>query len=105
LENTLGLEIIQGQARKIIKFSFNISSFLLKEEKIKAEVRGEGRGQFMLQETGWTITVKDGTIYKIGETRYFTLPPPTSHIKVTNSKAKGVSDVIKILRDKGILAI
>jgi hypothetical protein len=52
LENTLRLKTIQGQARKMIKFSFDISSLLLKEEKVKAKVREEGRGQFKLQETG-----------------------------------------------------
>jgi hypothetical protein len=86
----------------MIEFSFDISSLLLKEEEVKAEVREEGRGHFKLQETGWTITVKDGTVYKTGETRcaFFT----TSHIKVTDSKAKGVSDAVKILRDEGVLA-
>ncbi|CAM6002057.1 unnamed protein product [Sphagnum balticum] len=76
---------------------------LLKEEEVRAEVREERRGQFKLQETGWTITVKDGTVYKTGETRcvFYT----TGHIKVTNSKAKGVSDIVKILRDKGVLAM
>ncbi|KAH8782177.1 hypothetical protein BGZ57DRAFT_886541 [Hyaloscypha finlandica] len=99
LENTLGLEAIQGQAGKMIEFSFDIGSLLLKEE----EVREERRGQFKLQETGWTITVKDGTVYKTGETRcvFYT----TGHIKFTDSKAKGVSDVVKILRDEGVLAI
>ena len=48
LENTLGLKVIQGQARKMIKFSFNISSLLLKEEEVRAEVREERRGQFKL---------------------------------------------------------
>jgi hypothetical protein len=48
LENTLGLEVIQGQARKMIEFSFDIGSLLLKEEEVKVEVREEGRGQFKL---------------------------------------------------------
>jgi hypothetical protein len=102
LENTLGLETIQGQAGKLIEFSFDIGSLLLKEEEVKAEVREEGRGQFKLQETGWTVTVKEGTVYKTGETRCATFT--TGHVKVTDSKAKGVSDVVKILRDDGVLA-
>jgi hypothetical protein len=45
LENTLGLEAIQGQARKIIEFSFDIGSLLVIEEEVRAEVREEIRGQ------------------------------------------------------------
>jgi hypothetical protein len=86
----------------MIEFSFNIGSLLLKEQEVKVKVREEGRGQFKLQETGWTITVKDRTVYKTGETRCATFT--TSYVKVTNSKAKGVSDVMKILRDNGVLA-
>jgi hypothetical protein len=37
LENTLGLEAIQGQAGKMIEFSFDIGSLLLKEEDVKAD--------------------------------------------------------------------
>jgi len=40
----LCLKGIQGQAMKIIEFSFNISSLLLKEEEVRVEVREEGRG-------------------------------------------------------------
>jgi hypothetical protein len=47
--------------------------------------------------------VKDRIIYKTRETRCVFYM--TSYIKVTNSKAKGVSDIIKILRDEGVLAI
>jgi hypothetical protein len=32
----------------MIKFSFNISSLLLREEEVKTEVREEIRGQFKL---------------------------------------------------------
>jgi hypothetical protein len=102
LENTLGLEAVQGQAGKMIEFSFDIGSLLLREEEVKTEVREEMSGQFKLQETGWTITAKDGTVYKTGETRCVTFV--TGHIKVTDSKAKGVSDAVKILRDEGVLA-
>jgi hypothetical protein len=41
LENTLGLEVIQGQARKMIEFSFNTSSLLLIEAAVKADVIGQ----------------------------------------------------------------
>jgi hypothetical protein len=51
-ENTLGLEVIQGQSGKMIEFSFDIGSLLVKEEDVNAEVREERRGQFKLQETG-----------------------------------------------------
>jgi len=103
LENTLGLEAIQGQAGKMIEFSFDIGSLLLKEEDVKAEVREERKGQFKLQETGWTVTVKGGNVYKTGETRCVTFS--NGHLKVTDSKAKGMSDAMKILRDEGVLAI
>jgi hypothetical protein len=102
LENTLGLEVIQGQDGKMIEFSFDVGSLLIKEEEVRAEVREERSGQFKLQETGWTITVKDGVVYKTGETRCATFT--TGHVKVTDSKAKDVSDVVKILRDDGVLA-
>jgi len=102
-ENTLGLEIIQGQAGKMIEFSFDVGSLLLKEEEVKAEVREEMRGQSMLRDTGWTVTVKDGVVYKTGETRCVTFA--TGHIKITDSKAKGASCAVKILRDEGVLAM
>jgi hypothetical protein len=41
LETTLGLEVRQGQPGKMIEFSFDIGSLLLKEEEVKAEVRGQ----------------------------------------------------------------
>jgi hypothetical protein len=72
---------------------------------VNTEVREERRGQFKLQEIGWIVTAKGETIYKTGETRCFTYPAPTGYIKVTDSKAKGVSDVVKILREEGVLAI
>ena len=101
LEKALGLEALQVQAGKMVEFSFDIGSLLLKEEEVKAAVWEERRGQFNLQETGWAITVKDGNVFKTGETRCFTYT--TGHVKVTDSKAKGVSDVVNILRDKGML--
>jgi hypothetical protein len=52
LENTLGLEAIQGQAGKMIEFSFDISSLLVIGKEVRAEVREEMRGQPMIQETG-----------------------------------------------------
>jgi len=103
LENTLGLEAIQGQAGKMIEFSFDIGSLLLKEEEVRAEVKEEGRGQFKLQETGWTITVKGGVVDQTGEIRCVVVQG--QHIKVSNSQAKGMSDVVKILRDEGVLAM
>jgi len=103
LGNTLGLEAIQGQAGKMIEFSFDIGSLLLNEEEMRAEAREEMREQFKLEETGWTIAVKDGIVYKTGETRCATFT--TGHIRITDSKAKGVSDAVKILRDEGMLAM
>jgi hypothetical protein len=105
LENTFRLEAIQGQAGKMIEFSFDIGSLLDKEEEVKAEVREEMTGQFMIQETGWAVAVKDGTVYKTGETQCWIYPPPTGHVKIINSKAKGVSDAVKILRNEGVLVM
>jgi len=103
LENTLGFEAIQGQAGKTIEFSFDIGSLLLQEEEVKANVRGRSAGQFKHQETGWAIIVKDEMVYKTGETRCFTFE--TGYVKVTDSKIKGWSDALKILRDEGVLAM
>jgi len=103
LENTLGLEAIQGQAGKMIEFSFDIGSLLLKEEVVEAEVREERRGQFKLRETGWTVTTKGGAVDQTGETRCVTFE--NGHAKITNGQVKGVSDAVKILRDEGVLAM
>lgn len=97
LENTFGLEMIQAQAGKMIEFSFDIGSLLLKEEEVREEIRGKA----MLQDTGWAITVKDGNVLKTGETRCWAYT--TGHVPVTDSKVRRVSDVVKFLRDGGML--
>jgi hypothetical protein len=94
LENTLGLEAIQGQAGKMIEFSFDAGSLLLKEAEV--------RGQFEFRETGWTITVKDGAVDKDGENRC--VIAQGGHHPVTEIQVKGVLDALKILRDEGVLA-
>ena len=101
LENTLGLEVIQAQAGKMIEFSFDIGSLLLIQEEVRAEVREEMRRQAMLRDTGWAVTVHDGAVDQTGETRCVTFK--SGHVKITN--AKGVSDVVKILKDDGMLAM
>lgn len=103
LENALGLEVIQGPTGKMIEFSFDIGSLLLEEGQVTAEVRDEKGEQFKLQETGWAVTVKDGLVCKTGETRCVMYS--TGHIKFTDSKAKGVTGALQILRDEGVLAI
>jgi len=62
----LGLEAVQGEVENMIEFSFDIGNLLLKEEEVKAEVREVMRGQSMLRETGWTVTVKDGAVDQTG---------------------------------------
>jgi hypothetical protein len=99
LENTLGLEAIQGQAGKMIEFSFDIGSLLLKEDKVNTEVRG----QLILRNTGWAVIVKGEAVDQTREMRYIIYK--TRYFKVTNSQLKDISDTVKILRDKGILAI
>jgi len=98
LENTLGLKAIQAQAGKMIEFSFDTGSLLLKEEEVKAEVRA----QLESRETGWTVIVKDGAVDKDGETRCIVYP--TGHVRASKIQVKGVLDALKILRDEGILA-
>jgi hypothetical protein len=94
LENTLGLEAIQGQAGKMIEFSFDTGSLLLKEADV--------RGYFEFRETGWAVTVKDGAVDKDRETRC--LIYPTGHVRATKVYVKGVLDALQILRDEGVLA-
>lgn len=101
LENTFGLEVRQGQSGKMIEFSFDTGSLLLDEKEVKAEVREERRAQLKLQETGWTVTVKDGNVCKTGETRCVTFPE--GHIKVTDSKIINVLDALEVLRNDGVL--
>jgi hypothetical protein len=94
LENTLGLEVIQGQAGKMIEFSFDSGCLLVKEEEV--------RGQFEFRETGWTVTVKDGTVDKDGETRCVIIQG--QHVTATKLYGGGVLDALKVLRDEGVLA-
>ena len=49
--------------------------------------------------------VKGGTVYMTGKIECWIYPALTGHVKIINSKAKAVSDAIKILRDEGIVAI
>lgn len=102
LENTFGLEAIQGQAKKTIEFSFDTGNLLLDEVRVKPEVIVKGGGQFKLQDTVWSVTVRDGIVqYTTGETRCVSYT--TGHVKVTESKS-GL-DVMKILADEGVLAM
>jgi len=101
LGNTLGLEVVQDQLGKMIEFSFECGNLLLKDDEVKAEAR-EQRGQFMLQETAWIITVKDGTVYTTGEKRCASYT--TGHTQWIDSKIQGVLDIMKILKDKAIVA-
>jgi hypothetical protein len=87
----------------MIEFSFDVGSLLLQEDKVAAEVRDGRRGHVILRETGWSVTVKDGLVDKTGETRCVMYT--TGYLKVTDSKAKGVSDAVKILRDEGVLVM
>jgi hypothetical protein len=103
LENTLGLEAIQGQTGKMIEFSFDIGSLLLQEDKVAAGVRDGRRGYVTLRETGWSVTVKDELVDKTGETRC--VEYSTGHVKATDTRVKSLSDAVKILRDEGVLAM
>ncbi|KAH6699910.1 hypothetical protein BKA61DRAFT_621264 [Leptodontidium sp. MPI-SDFR-AT-0119] len=102
LGNTLGLEVIQGQAGKMIEFSFDIGSLLLQEDKVAADVRDGRREYVTLRETGWSVTVKDGLVDTTGETRC--VEYSTGHVKATDTRAKSLSGAVEILRDEGIFA-
>jgi hypothetical protein len=103
-ENTLGLEAIRGWSGKMIEFSFDVGSLLVKEEDVKAEVREEGRGQFKLQETGWAVTIEHGAVRHIGEVKCVKAGGEHRPVAVPDEVTK-VSDVVQILRDRGILAM
>jgi hypothetical protein len=103
-ENTLGLEAIQSWSRKMIEFSFDVSSLLVKEEDVKAKVREEGRGQFKLQETGWAVTIEHKAVRHIGEVKYVKARGEHRPVAVPDKVTK-VLDVVQILRDRGILAM
>ncbi|EFZ04008.1 hypothetical protein X797_012101 [Metarhizium robertsii] len=92
-ENIFRLEIIQGQTGKMIEFSFDIGSLLLEEAEVS--------GQFESQETAWTIRVRDGAVDKDGETRCVIIQG--QHLRATKMLVKSVSDVLKVLRDEGVL--
>jgi hypothetical protein len=104
LENTLGLEAIQGQAGKMIEFSFDTGSLLVKEEVVEAEVREERTGHFTLQETGWAIAIENGAVKHTGEVVCVKLDDEHRPVAVPDEVTK-VSDIVKILRDRGILAM
>lgn len=99
LENTLGLEVVQGQAGKMIEFSFDVGSLLVQEDKVAAEVRDGRRGYVTLRETGWSVTVKDKLVNKTGETRC--VQYSTGHVRATDTRVKSLSDTVNILRDEG----
>ena len=101
LQAVFGLEIVQEQLGKMIEFSFDIGSLLLEDKQVKEDVKEQKNGFFQLQETSWTITIKDGVVCKTGETRCVTYT--TGHIKFTDSKAKGFLDVVRVLADEDIL--
>ena len=91
LGNTLGLEAIQGQAERMVEFSFDTGSLLLQEKEV--------RGQYDFQETGWTISVREGVVDKDGETRCVILQG--QHLKAT--RVQSALDALRVLGDEGLL--
>lgn len=94
LEYSIGLEAIQGQSEKMIEFSFDAGSLLLKEAVVK--------GQFDFLETVWAVT-EDGAVDKDGETRCVIVQG--QHHKVTKAKINGASDVLRILEAEGVVVV
>ena len=69
---------------------------------MRAEYRKDREGQFVLQDTGWAVLIKDEIVCKSGETRCFTYT--TGHVKVTDSKVVSLSDILNTLKGEGFLA-
>jgi hypothetical protein len=90
----------------MIEFSFDTGLFLIKEEKVRAELR-EGTGQFTLRVTIWAIMIDNKTVKHRGEVYYIVVldeEPPHCKIPVpTLNKDAKVSDIINCLRDQGYL--
>ena len=100
LENTFGLQALQGENCRMIEFSFDTASILLDEKVIKIELRNSMK-QFSLLETSWVVTVEDGLVDQTNETRCVIVGG--KHVEWTNSKAKDPSEALSILRDEGFL--
>lgn len=103
LENAFGLEVKEGQPGKMIEFSFDIGLLLVKEEEVSAEVR-KGTGQFTLRVTAWGITIDNGTVKQTGE-KYCLEVKGEKHREIIVPDVTKVSDIVKILRDQGYLAM
>jgi hypothetical protein len=90
----------------MIEFSFNTGLLLIKEEKVRVELR-EGTGQFTLRVTAWAITIDNGTVKHRGEVYYMVVPDEEPlHRKIpvpTPGKDAKVSDIINCLRDQSYL--
>ena len=98
LENTIGLEAVQGYAGKMIELSFDHGSLLLNEEIVKAEAKR----QLESRETGWAVKVINGVTEKDGETRCIVYP--TGHVRATKVPVLTALDALKVLREEGVLA-
>lgn len=94
LQRIIGIEATQGQCDKMIEFSFDAGSLLLKEAVV--------RGQFDFLDTVWAIT-DDGAVDKDGETRCVIVQG--QHVKATKSEVTSVSDALKALEDQGVLIV
>jgi len=103
LERTYGLEIIEGQPKKMIEFSFDSGSILVEEDEVTSKIREAGCGEFMLRDTSWVVTVEGGLVDQTGETRCVIYT--VGHIKVKNEPVKSVSDVVNALRADGFLSM
>lgn len=97
LKRIFGLEAAQGEPKKMIEFSFDIGSILLEEN----EIQDDCKRSFLLRDTTWAVSVGDEVVDSTGETRCVTFP--NGHVKVTDGKANGAEDIIKILKAEGLL--
>jgi hypothetical protein len=98
LGNIFGLQIAQGEARRMVEFSYEIGNLLVEEGKVKAEMIGGGK-EVKLQETAWTATVKDGIISQAVEIRCVVIAGVHREVEVPVNEL----DIVKILEDEGVL--
>ena len=103
LERKYGLEVIEGQPKKMIEFSFDSGSILIEEDEVTSKIKEAGCGEFTLRDTSWAVTVEGGLVDQTGETRCVTYT--TGHIQVKNEPVKSVSDVVNALREGGFLGM
>jgi len=102
LEHILGLEVTQHRIEKMIEFSFHSGNILLHEDCVRMKL-GKQKEEFVLQETGWKITIQKGIVCRTGETRCATFL--TGHVRITDSKLENIFNIVEFLKNEEVLDI